>query len=337
VKRGYADLSFDHIDNASTPNQGKIPKPSSPELMDSRDDVPQPTAEQSAPPTASPSSAECVDEEAEKRRQDVLRESIRRMEEIARQEELDASIKRMAALEAEDRQRKAEEARKSREKQEQREKQEREQKARQEREQKIRRQQERRERREHKERERREEEERIAEAEAREHVARELRKRQKQDAARKLRGLKEATERELARCRERDRILQPSLRTAWGVRHAYERFKVVSLEFDTLKFSESQPFTYLNAPWPLLHQPDSLLVDDVQRSSVEAFFEAVEKIVPLVEYKELLRKTQQRFHPDKWQRLFLTMYDEQTREEVKKSGNVVCQAISPMWATARKL
>jgi hypothetical protein len=267
-----------------------------------------------------------------------LAESIRKMQEMAREEELQRSIRRMAALaEEEKRGKKEEDLRRKQEAEEAEERAKREEYERMKREKQERLEQEARERRGREARERREREAREA-RERQEREAHEREEREKLEALRRLEALKEATEKERARCHQRDQTLL-GFSLFWSNHRALERFKAVSLEFESISFSDTQPFTFESVPWPVLHWPHSLKVDDVEWSAVEEFFQAAQSFLPLDEYKDLVEKSHRRFHPDKWRsrRLLQTVYDDTLRTQIERAGNVVSQALTPIWLASRKL
>lgn len=239
--------------------------------------------------------AEAKDEE---RRQAELAESIRKMKEIREREELD----RQEAL------KQAREKRKLEERQREAERLAQEEKLRE------------------------EMEERAREAE--ESLAR-----SKQEEARRQ-AYQEAHQQEQARCRARDVMLMPScLWTPWAIqkRHAVDRFKAVSIEFDEIVFRDTQPLTFESVPWPLIRPPLALTFDDIEWSAVEEFFQAAELLVDAAEYRSMVGKAHLRFHPDRWRArgLLLTVLDEDLRQRLEEAGNVVAQAITPLWLASR--
>ncbi|KIP05210.1 hypothetical protein PHLGIDRAFT_57800, partial [Phlebiopsis gigantea 11061_1 CR5-6] len=74
----------------------------------------------------------------------------------------------------------------------------------------------------------------------------------------------------------------------------------VSVEFEDIKFCDTQPLTFGSVPWPLLALPHKATLDDIDWSAVEAFFAAVKLQVTTSEYKALVEQAHRRFHPDRW-------------------------------------
>ncbi|GJE92624.1 RNA-binding protein [Phanerochaete sordida] len=284
--------------------------------------------------------AELARKEAE-RRETELREKEPPVDEAARrEEELKEMIRRMKAL-------REVEARERREKQEREEaarhqaeaarlaQEECERKQREEREEADRLAKEERERKQREEREeaarRREEAARLA-REARERTEREERERE----ARQAQEYHEAAAREHERCVQRDH--KWCLRgVRWTDARYVSWFKLVSAEFDDAKFAAARPLTLRSVPWPLLTPPDEHTFDLLEWGNVEAFFAAAKRAVGEAEYRTIVEKAHRRFHPDKWRSrgLLNTVLDVELRERVEKAGNIVAQAITPLWLASR--
>ncbi len=181
------------------------------------------------------------------------------------------------------------------------------------------------------------------EREEAERLRREQREREdkaRQDAETRQRLYKQAVAKEQARCRQRDMQFCPnSFIVIWHEQRALERFKLVSDEFDSLKFQESQPLTFDCVPWPILVQPRHMTFDAIDWSAVEQFFNAMEKLLQdQAEYKVLVEKAHRRFHPDKWRArgLLSSVWDDDLRGKLEAAGNVVAQAITPLWVKTRQ-
>jgi hypothetical protein len=238
-----------------------------------------------------------------------LAESIRKVEEMRQQEERDRQAKQAAA-----------ELRLIQEEQERaiRENKEREDRERLARKEEVR---------------KREERERLErERVAQERAAASRRAQELQQQQQRTKKWKKASNIEGDRCRIRDRrICATKAVSSWLI--AQERFQVVCDEFDTTTFSEQQPLVFENVPWPVLHRPDSLKVSSIDWSAVEAFFRQFRAQLPLFVYKDVVEKTLRRFHPDRWSSrgILATVFDEAMREKIREAGNVVSQAITPIW------
>ncbi|GJE92571.1 hypothetical protein PsYK624_087260 [Phanerochaete sordida] len=144
---------------------------------------------------------------------------------------------------------------------------------------------------------------------------------------------------EMTRCMRRDDGICLGNRTRWPPTHALRRFELVSIEFDAIRFSERQPVTMWNVPWPTLQHPFLLKVEDITWGMVEAFFEKARSALSTSEYQSIVEKTHRRFHPDKWRsrNLLLSVRDEELRKKLEDAGNAVAQAMTPLWRASKDL
>jgi hypothetical protein len=55
-------------------------------------------------------------------------------------------------------------------------------------------------------------------------------------------------------------------------------------------------------------------------------------------YKSLVEKVHRLFHPDKWKsrRSLVTVMDEELRKLLEEAGNVVAQAMTPIWRRSKE-
>ncbi|KAK7457263.1 hypothetical protein VKT23_010562 [Stygiomarasmius scandens] len=189
--------------------------------------------------------------------------------------------------------------------------------------------------REEMERKRAAEEKKRKEEEKRRKEEEERKRRELEAKLRKEKAWKQATATEVRRCQDRDRILWTSWR--WSNTSALSRFKHVMDEFESANFSTSTPMTVLSIPWPVLKSPFQLDVEDVQWDSVETFFETVRQMVELSEYKALVERSHKMFHPDRWRarNLLNSVMLEEERCSLEKAGNIVSQALTPIWRNSR--
>ncbi|KAI0094093.1 hypothetical protein BDY19DRAFT_920796 [Irpex rosettiformis] len=164
------------------------------------------------------------------------------------------------------------------------------------------------------------------------------RRHREEEAKQKLYG--QAVAKEQERCRLRDlKFCSPSYATIWHEQSAFERFKTISNEFDDTKYQESQPLTFESVPWPVLAHPHSVTFDTIDWSAVEEFFNAIEKLLKdKGQYKTLVEKAHRRFHPDKWRArgMLSSVLDQDLRGQLEVAGNVVAQAITPLWLKSRQ-
>jgi hypothetical protein len=172
---------------------------------------------------------------------------------------------------------------------------------------------------------------------AREKIARE--RTAELEEQQRIKRWKKAKNKEVQRCRTRDRSFCANKSTSWPIWLALQRFQAVCEEFDSITHSEQQPLVFESIPWPVLHRPDSLKVSTIDGSSVEFFFREIRPRLQTVVYKDLVEKTQRRFHPDRWSSrgILATVFDGDIREQIREAGNVVSQAITPIWRESQNL
>ncbi|KAK7052485.1 hypothetical protein R3P38DRAFT_3255644 [Favolaschia claudopus] len=188
-----------------------------------------------------------------------------------------------------------------------------------------------------KERLRKEAEEKERERQRREKEEHERKVREKREKLERWKRLKAATDAEEARCQKRDAQLWGQ--GQWTHARALERLKIQIEEFNSIKFSETQPLTFRVIPWPVLVDPLDLDIEQIDWQAVEAFFASVKvRLAKNVgEYKALVEKVHRLFHPDKWRSRSLldTVMDEQLRKALETAGNVVVQAMTPIWRKSK--
>ncbi|KAI0930301.1 hypothetical protein AcV5_007057 [Taiwanofungus camphoratus] len=119
----------------------------------------------------------------------------------------------------------------------------------------------------------------------------------------------------------------------WTTQRALERYKLLCETFDTSKFTPSDPVTFEIVPWPVLHTPATLTVEDVDWTAVEAFFNAVKPHLRAQDYKTFVEKSHKRFHPDRWRArgLLKSVEDIELRDCLEVAANTVAQALTPLW------
>ena len=119
----------------------------------------------------------------------------------------------------------------------------------------------------------------------------------------------------------------------WTTQRALERYKMLSETFDSIQFSPENPLTFTMVPWPVLHKPAILTIEDVDWSAVEEFFKAIQMHMRTQDYKALVEKSHRRFHPDRWRarRVLQSVADDELRECLEVAANTVAQALTPLW------
>jgi hypothetical protein len=136
---------------------------------------------------------------------------------------------------------------------------------------------------------------------------------------------------ETQRCLDRDL-------TRWGLGpwtedKSLSRFRDLVSELENTKFSEAKPFTAYSVPWPILGDPAGFVLHEIEWSLVDKFFDCIRLRIPFTDYKDLLHKVHLMFHPDRWKsRGYLTtVQNEETRKALESAGNIISQAVMPLW------
>ncbi|KAJ7063683.1 hypothetical protein C8F01DRAFT_1279819 [Mycena amicta] len=190
-------------------------------------------------------------------------------------------------------------------------------------------------RRERVEKERQEKEEKARLA--REREERERKAQEERERLQRLQRWQLATAKEVKRCKKRDTELRGTGK--WTVSMALSRVKLLMLEFDKLKFSETQPLTLSAVPWPILTDPLELAVEDISWDAVEKFFKKIKLGLweEPAEYKALVERLHRMFHPDKWRSraILATVLDDGVRTGIEAAGNTVAQALTPLWRESK--
>ncbi|KAH9485397.1 hypothetical protein JR316_0002305 [Psilocybe cubensis] len=105
----------------------------------------------------------------------------------------------------------------------------------------------------------------------------------------------------------------------WDRARAMERYRHVGHFFDKARFScETLPLTVIDIPWPTLRHPRENTPRDMDYETVTDFFLGAKEILRGQEYKEVMKSSFHRFHPDRWnsRNLYNAVLDEQEREEI---------------------
>lgn len=188
-------------------------------------------------------------------------------------------------------------------------------------------------------RERAEEQERQVKAEQRRREEAERQRQHREEAERQAREVRAEAERRAAeeeRRRQQQRRQKQQQRWEYGTwtsHRALERYRILSEEFDAARFTPDQPITFLDIPWPVLHSPSRLTVEDVDWSAVEGFFATVKSHMRSQDYRDFVERSHRRFHPDRWRarKLWSAVRDDVERSYLEVAANTVAQAITPIW------
>ena len=123
----------------------------------------------------------------------------------------------------------------------------------------------------------------------------------------------------------------------WTTQRALEQYRMLCEIFDNTKFSESDPLTIEDVPWPVLQSPATFSVEDVDWTSVERFFAAVRRHMRDADFKGFVQASHRRFHPDRWRArgLLRSVSDDTERECLEVAANCVAQALTPLWTDVK--
>jgi hypothetical protein len=187
--------------------------------------------------------------------------------------------------------------------------------------------------------ERAEEQERQAKAEQRRKAEAERQRQQREEAEHQARELRAEAERRAAEEERRQQEYRQRRQRQrwesgiWTSHRALERYRILSEEFDAARFTPDQSITFLDIPWPVLHSPSRLTVEDVDWSAVERFFATVKTHMRSQDYKDFVERSHRRFHPDRWRarKLWSAVRDDVERSCLEVAANTVAQAITPIW------
>ncbi|KAK0200091.1 hypothetical protein DFS33DRAFT_1388387 [Desarmillaria ectypa] len=137
------------------------------------------------------------------------------------------------------------------------------------------------------------------------------------------------------RCRRRDEEnWKLSLGQLWSSQKAINRFFFVLREFETTQFSEAKPLTPSSVPWPVLISPSRFYVGMLEDWTLaDKFFERARRSLPFDTYRDLISRTRQTFHPDRWKsrNLLNTVMDDSLRAVIEDAGNKVSQAVNRIY------
>ncbi|SJL12597.1 uncharacterized protein ARMOST_16025 [Armillaria ostoyae] len=145
----------------------------------------------------------------------------------------------------------------------------------------------------------------------------------------------QATMAEEERCRRRDEEnWNLSFGQLWSSQRAINRFYFVLKEFETTQFSEAKPLTPNSVPWPVLISPTRFYVGMLEDWTLaDKFFDRARRSLPYDAYRDLISRTRQTFHPDRWRsrNLLNTVMDEPLRAVMEDAGNKVSQAVNRLY------
>jgi hypothetical protein len=187
------------------------------------------------------------------------------------------------------------------------------------------------------ERKQQQEEEKRREAERQRKAEEEKKRKANEKAEQQKRAHEEATAAEEERCRKRD--TKNWGKVPWTPDAALNRFNFVEREFTSTNYSMARPITFGSIPWPVLENPTTLTLEDLNWESVESFLRHTKKAYAgqdSAAYAKFLKQIQLMFHPDRWRsrNLLQAVMDAKLREGLEKGGKIVSQAVN-QWIQSR--
>lgn len=179
-------------------------------------------------------------------------------------------------------------------------------------------------------------------AREREQAARERREREAEHARRR-KAEEEVRQRWRRRQEEEEQRRQNQRAERWSTGpwtslRALEHYKSLAEAFDAAQFTVESPISFTTIPWPVLHRPTKLRVEDIDWQAVEQFFSTIKTHMRRQDYKEFVEKSHRRFHPDRWKarRVLQSIEDQELRACLEVAANTVAQAITPIWRETKK-
>ncbi|KAL1746126.1 hypothetical protein HDZ31DRAFT_62486 [Schizophyllum fasciatum] len=120
--------------------------------------------------------------------------------------------------------------------------------------------------------------------------------------------------------------------SSYGAPEAYDRFLVVSREFDIPKqpFCDLNPLVVRSVPWPVLAHPSTFDIDSLTWDMVGQFMQAIRDLMGASEYRRVLKDARLRFHPDRWaaRGILQAVVDNGMRAQMERACKAVSQAIN---------
>lgn len=126
-----------------------------------------------------------------------------------------------------------------------------------------------------------------------------------------------------------------SATNGWTSAKALQRYNTLSEAFDKFKGTPDQPVPPLDQiPWPVL-LPPGFTLNDVDWTAVEKFFKEAETLMGgrgrgRNEWKEFLKTSTRRFHPDRWRARGL-ISDKGFGSDVEEKVNHVAKVLTPLY------
>jgi hypothetical protein len=124
----------------------------------------------------------------------------------------------------------------------------------------------------------------------------------------------------------------------WTPQNALDRYNKLSESFDAFKGTPAVPVPPLDQiPWPVLFKP-GFDIESIDWESVEKFFEAAERLTVFLpngreRWKEFLKLSTRRFHPDRWRARGI-IGDKGYGIDIEEKVNHVSKVLTPLYRNA---
>ncbi|KAG5342990.1 hypothetical protein C0989_005941 [Termitomyces sp. Mn162] len=157
-----------------------------------------------------------------------------------------------------------------------------------------------------------------AQRECEERARREEEERKKKEEAAQTEQQKEMQrliDRENERRQRLQRMFNYWSSAAWSAPLALDRYRALLYEFGQAKFMPGIiPLRTCDVPWPVLLREYTL--ECVTLEEITKFFDTMRAILSMEDYKDLLKKSSLRFHPDHWSTRLNSVVNEAERKAI---------------------
>ncbi|KAG6900749.1 hypothetical protein C0993_002173 [Termitomyces sp. T159_Od127] len=111
---------------------------------------------------------------------------------------------------------------------------------------------------------------------------------------------------------------------AWSATLALDRYRTLLHEFGQAKFIPGViPLRTCDIPWPVL--PREYTLQCVTLEEITKFFDTMRAILSMEDYKDLLKKSSLRFHPDHWSIRLDSVVNEEERRAIAEDSQLDSQ------------
>ncbi|KAG6880331.1 hypothetical protein C0992_011080 [Termitomyces sp. T32_za158] len=116
---------------------------------------------------------------------------------------------------------------------------------------------------------------------------------------------------------------------AWSATLALDRYRALLHEFGQTKFIPGIiPLRTCDVPWPVL--PREYTLQCVTLEEITKFFDTMQVILSMEDYKDLLKKSSLRFHPDHWRVRLDSVVNEEERKAIAEVNAMIIQHLTSL-------